>query len=174
MTAIAPTSVPQLPTTEEPPEQSLALRRENRDGWILVSPTIIIVTVIVIIPVLWNVVLAFQSLSLFDIRTKGLFGNFTLDNFKNVFSDPDFWSSLWTTVIYSAASTIGSIVVGLVAALALRRPFPGRGVLRAFMLLPYVAPVVAATFVWKVMLDEQSGIINHWGTTIFGWANTIN
>ena len=64
--------------------------------------------------------------------------------------------------------------MGLIAALSLRRPFPGRGVLRAFMLLPYVAPVVAATFVWKVMLDEQSGIINYWGTTFFGWDNTIN
>jgi multiple sugar transport system permease protein len=128
----------------------------------------------VIVPVLWNVVLAFQSLTLFDIRTTGLFGDFTLDNFEAVFTDPDFWGSLWTTVIYSAASTIGSIDVGLIAALCLRRPFPGRGVLRAFMLLPYVAPVVAATFVWKVMLDEQSGIINHWGTTILGWDNTIN
>lgn len=173
MTAIAPSKTPDAPT-EEPARKSLARRRENRDGWLLVSPTVIIVVVVVVLPVLWNIVLAFQDLSLFNIRKRGLFGNFTLDNFKQVFTDPSFWSSIWITVVYSIASTIGSIVVGLIAALSLRRPFPGRGVLRAFMLLPYVAPVVAATFVWKVMLDEQSGIINYWGTTFFGWETTIN
>ncbi len=42
------------------------------------------------------------------------------------------------------------------------------------MLLPYVAPVVAVTFVWKVMLDGQSGIVNHWGTTYLGWDEPIS
>ena len=32
------------------------------------------------------------------------------------------------------------------------------------MLLPYVAPVVAATFVWSTMLNPQFGIVNHYGT----------
>jgi multiple sugar transport system permease protein len=44
-----------------------------------------------------------------------------------------------------------------VAALALRRPFRGRGLVRAAMLLPYVAPVVAVTFAWTVMLNPQFG-----------------
>lgn len=182
MTALVPT--PAAPTPDANASSSAdpsggdlrtaTARRENRDGWILVAPTVIIVGVVVIIPVLWNFLLAFQDLSLFQIRKTGLFGEFTFENFENVFTDRGFWTSLWTTVIYSIAATAGSILVGLIAALCLRRPFPGRGVLRAFMLLPYVAPVVAATFVWKVGLDEQSGIINYWGTEILGWESPIN
>jgi len=156
------------------PKPTAASRRESRDGWILISPTFLIVAVIIILPVLWNVVLAFQSVSLLQVRTNGIFGNFTLDNFTSVFTDPDFWASLGTTTVYSIAATVGSIVVGLIAALVLRKPFPGRGLVRACMLLPYVAPVVAATFVVKVMLDPQSGIINYWGTTILGWNQPIN
>lgn len=156
---------PRGPTTAE---------RENREGWTLVVPTLAIVLVIVVLPVLWNVVLAFQDLSLVTMRRTGMFGRFTLDNFSAVFSDPRFWRSLWITVVYSVSATAGSIVVGLIAALVLRRPFPGRGVLRALMLLPYVAPVVAATFVWRVMLDGQSGIVNHWGTTLLGWDEPVN
>jgi len=151
-----------------------AAQRENRDGWTLVVPTFVIVLVIVILPVLWNVVLAFQDLSLVTMRRTGMLGRFTLDNFTDVFSDAKFWRSLWITLLYSVSATAGSIVIGLLAALVLRRPFHGRGALRAFMLLPYVAPVVAATFVWKVMLDGQSGIVNHWGTSIFGWDEPIN
>jgi multiple sugar transport system permease protein len=63
--------------------------------------------------------------------------------------------------------------LGLVAALALRRPFRGRGVVRACMLLPYVAPVVAATFLWRTMLNSQFGVVNHYGTTLLGWNDPI-
>jgi multiple sugar transport system permease protein len=41
------------------------------------------------------------------------------------------------------------------------------------MLIPYVAPVVAATFVWKTMLNPQFGIANHYGTTLLGWDDPI-
>ena len=41
------------------------------------------------------------------------------------------------------------------------------------MLLPYVAPVVAVTFVWQTMLNPQFGIVNHWGTTLLGWDDPI-
>ena len=174
MTTLLPQETPAAPSTDPATRRTAAGRRENLDGIVMVAPTLLVVVVVVIIPVLWNALLSFQSLSLFQIRSSGLFTNFTTQNFTDVFTDPDFWVSLRTTVIYSVLSTLGSIVVGLVAALALRRPFPGRGVLRAFMLLPYVAPVVAAAFVWKTMLDEQSGIVNYWGVHVLGWQNTVN
>lgn len=76
-----------------------------------------------------------------------LLGNWSLANFEAVFGSPGFWSSLWTTLLYAVGATAGSVALGLVAALALRKPFRGRGLLRASMLLPYVAPVVAVAFV---------------------------
>jgi multiple sugar transport system permease protein len=119
------------------------------------------------------VLLAFQRTRLVDIQTTGLFGNWTLRNFELVFTSPGFWSSLWTTLLYTVGSTAGSIALGLVAALALRRPFRGRGLLRGSMLVPYVAPVVAVTFVWEVMLSPQYGIVNEWGTELLGWDAPI-
>jgi multiple sugar transport system permease protein len=41
------------------------------------------------------------------------------------------------------------------------------------MLVPYVAPVVAATFVWTTMLNPQFGIVNHYGTTLLGWNDPV-
>jgi multiple sugar transport system permease protein len=41
------------------------------------------------------------------------------------------------------------------------------------MLLPYITPVVAATFVWTVALDPQAGIVNAWGTRFLGWDEAI-
>ena len=41
------------------------------------------------------------------------------------------------------------------------------------MLLPYVAPVVAVTFVWQTMLNPQFGIVNAVGTDVLGWDDPI-
>jgi multiple sugar transport system permease protein len=119
------------------------------------------------------VLLAFQEARLVDIQGMGLLGNWSLDNFRDVFGSPGFWTSLWTTLLYTAGSTFGSIALGLIAALALRRPFRGRGLVRGSMLLPYVAPVVAVAFVWEIALSPQFGVVNEWGGKLLGWEEPI-
>ncbi|MEU6678937.1 sugar ABC transporter permease [Streptomyces sp. NPDC046925] len=150
-----------------------ATGRENRAGLAFVTPTFVVVLVVVILPILWTVLLAFQNAKLVDIQDMGLLGNWTLDNFTQVFSSAGFWSSLSTTLVYTVGATLGSVVLGLIAALALRTPFRGRGLLRGVMLLPYVAPVVAVAFVWEVALSPQYGIVNEWGRSLFGWDDPI-
>ena len=167
------------PGQEQPPPppvrrgRSGLRRQESRTGRLLLSPTVLIVLAIVVLPIVWAISLAFQRARLLNIRRVGLVGNYTLDNFQRVLQSDGFWSTLWTTVVYTVGGTVGSIGLGLVAALALRRPFRGRGSVRAVMLLPYITPVVAATFVWTVALDPQYGIANAWGTRFLGWNEAI-
>jgi multiple sugar transport system permease protein len=148
-------------------------KSEARAGLLLISPTFLVVLVIVILPILWTIALSFQDLRLITLRTRGLFGELTLDNFEEVLTSDGFWGSLTTTLTYSVLGTSLAIGLGLVASLALRKTFRGRGFVRAVMLLPYVAPVVAATFVWSVMLNPQFGIVNYWGQHLFGWDQPI-
>jgi multiple sugar transport system permease protein len=139
----------------------------------MLSPTLIVVFVIVILPILWTILLAFQRVKLLNVRQAGIFGTYTLRNFEIVLTSPGFWSSLWTTLVYTVFGTVLSIAIGLAAALALRKTFFGRSVVRSAMLLPYVAPVVAVTFVWQVMLDPQFGILNTAGQSLLGWDRPI-
>lgn len=148
-------------------------KAENRAGLALISPTFVIVLVVVVLPIVWTVMLAFQRLRLLNLRTSGLFGTYTLDNFRSVFSSPGFWDALRTTFAYSVFGTASSIGIGLVAALAVRRFFHGRAIVRGALLLPYVAPVVATTFVWKTMLNPQSGVANYYGTRLLGWDRPV-
>lgn len=136
--------------------------QEGRAGLALISPTLIITLVVVVLPLLWAIMLAFQDVRLINIRQVGLFGGYTLENFTYVLAEPGFWSALANTMIYTVAGTGLSIVIGLVAALALRDRFRGRTLVRASILIPYVAPVVAVTFLWETMLNPQYGIVNTW------------
>jgi multiple sugar transport system permease protein len=154
------------------PRGSLA-RSDARAGLLLISPTVLIVLAVVVLPILWTVMLSFQELRLIQLQSASLFGDYSLENFQEVLTSDGFWDALLTTLIYSVCGTTLAVGLGLVAALALRKAFRGRTVVRAMMLLPYVAPVVAATFVWSVMLNPQFGIVNYWGTRLLGWDEPI-
>ena len=148
-------------------------QRDNRAGLAYLSPTLIVVLVVVVLPVLWTVMLAFQRIRLINLRRASVFGDYTWANIETVLTSPGFWSSLWTTLAYTIGATLGSVVIGLVAALALRGRFRGRTLVRASVLLPYVAPVVAVTFVWEILLSPQFGLASDWGTRFLGWDRPI-
>ncbi len=149
-------------------------RRDSRAGVALVSPTVIVVLVMVVLPVVWALVLSFQRIRLLQIRRLDLFGGeFTLRNYDLLLNSSDFLTAARTTLIYSVFGTSGAILLGLAAALLVRRSFPGRGLVRGILLLPYVAPVVAIAFIWQVLLSPQLGFVNAVGTDIFGWDAPI-
>jgi multiple sugar transport system permease protein len=148
-------------------------QQEARAGITLLSPTLIVVLFMVVLPILWTIVIAFQSLRLRNLRTRLFDFQFTLDNFDTVLSSTGFLSALKVTLIYSIVGTALSISLGLIAALVVRKPFKGRTLVRASMLLPYVAPVVAVTFVWQIMLSPELGVVNAIGTDVLGWSEAI-
>ena len=152
---------------------SARAREDRRTGYLLISPTVIIVFTMVVLPIVWTISLGFQQIRLLNLRSAGVIGDYSLENFKNVLGSSGFVDALVTTLVYSVAGTACAIGLGLLTALALRKPFRGRGLVRACMLVPYVAPVVAATFVWTTMLNPQFGIVNHYGTTLLGWNEPV-
>jgi len=171
---------PPPPTTEPIPQpvrggraRGNLARSEARAGLSLISPTLVIVVVMVVLPIIWTVSLAFQQIRLLNLSSAGIFGSYTIDNFRGIFTSEGFWTSLWTTLIYSVLGTASAIGLGLVAALALRKAFRGRTFVRAAMLLPYVAPVVAVTYAWSTMLSPQFGVVNYWGQRLLGWDDPI-
>lgn len=152
---------------------SRARARESRVAYALLLPAVVAIIFLILFPLLWNIVISLQHVRLIDLRDFGLLTfldeGLTFDNFQSVTSRPEFWATVLRTVIYALLGTLTSILLGLWAALAMRRSFRGRGLVRALMLVPYVVPVIAATFVWRTMLSPQHGVVNAWGQALFGW-----
>ncbi|MGI9528191.1 MAG: carbohydrate ABC transporter permease [Acidimicrobiia bacterium] len=139
------------------------VRRESRLGVALMIPTVLVIVLLVLLPLLWNIALAFQPARLINIQEVSLIGfDATLRNFELVLSDNDFWPVLRTTFVYTIGGTFLSILLGLWAALALQKAFRGRSIVRGIVLFPYVVPVIAAAFVWQVMLNPRFGVVNVW------------
>jgi len=129
----------------------------------LMLPTVLVLLVLFFFPLLWNFALSLQPARLINIREVSLIG-FTpsLKNFQLVLNDNEFWPVLRTTFIYTIGGSVFSILMGLWAALTLQSTFRGRSIVRGLVLFPYVVPVIAAAFVWQVMLNPNFGIANVW------------
>lgn len=143
--------------------------REVRLAWWLISPTALIVFGLVLFPAIFSIWISFHKVGLYNLNDVFNAPFNGLDNFKSVLSDFEFswqgfnqWGAAVTTVVYSFTSTFFTIIVGLLAALILNRPFKARGLVRGVFLFPYVAPVISVAFVWRWLLDPRpSGVLNH-------------
>ena len=82
-----------------------------------------------------------------------------LENFADLVAAPEFRQTLAVTVVYVVACVAGAIGLGLGSALLLDRAFPGRGVARALVTLPWAAPPVAVALVFTWIFNAQYGVL---------------
>ena len=142
--------------------------QEARLAWTLISPTALIVLGIVIFPAFFSIWVSFHDVGLHNLNDVFHAPFVGWENYQKVFNDFAFkfqgmqsWGAAVTSIVYSFVGTTLTLLVGLVAALLLNRPFRGRGLARAIFLFPYVAPVVSIAFVWRWLLDPRpSGVLN--------------
>ncbi len=92
-----------------------------------------------------------------------------LANFQFLAGLSGFWQTVENTGIYTWISTVLKLGLGLVMALALARPFPGRRIVYAALFLPFIFPIVLGTIAWFFLLSNINGGIN-W---LLAWAHLI-
>jgi len=142
--------------------------REARLAWALILPTALIVFGLVIFPAIFSVWISFREVGLNNLNNVFNAPFVGFKNYIDVFNDFAFkfqgmrsWGAAVTSIVYSFVATISTVLLGLIAALLLNRPFRGRGIARAVFLIPYVAPIVSMAFVWRWILDPRpSGVVN--------------
>ena len=150
------------------PKGSPMQAQEARLAWMLILPTALIVFGLVLFPAIFSIYISFRDVGLKNLNNVFSAPFVGLENYRRVLNDFDFkyhdlsnWGAAITTVVYSFAATVLTVVVGLIASLVLNKPFRARGAARAIFLFPYVAPIVSVAFVWRWLLDPRpSGVLN--------------
>jgi ABC-type sugar transport system permease subunit len=129
---------------------------ERRTAYYMILPALIIVVAIAFYPILYGVVLSLTDSS---INAVGSFVGF--ENYAEMFQNPDFMEGLTNTVIFTVVSVTLEFILGLAIALAINRAFRGRGLVRAAILVPWAFPTVISAVMWRLMFQDQVGIINY-------------
>jgi multiple sugar transport system permease protein len=131
---------------------------DRRDvlGALFVTPAILYVLLLVGVPFLMA---AYYSVSAYTIYNPS-WQFVGLSNFIDIIEDPTFIQTLWNTFLFTFGSQILGLILGKFGAMLLLRPFPGRKIVRALVILPWAVPVALATVAWEWMFDSLYSVIN--------------
>jgi trehalose/maltose transport system permease protein len=144
----------------DPPRDALS-RSRARTAWLFLAPMLVVLTLVAAWPLLRTIWLGLTDANLLRLEQSKWIG---LDNFTGkhgLLHDRVWWSSVKTTLWFTLFTVAIETVLGTVVALVLTRTFPGRGLVRAAVLIPWAVPTVVSAKMWSWMLNDQFGIINH-------------
>jgi multiple sugar transport system permease protein len=122
----------------------------------LVAPAIIYVLLLVGLPLLLAVYYSLSAYTVYDPTWKFV----GLRNFFDIVQNPTFIQTLLNTFIFTFGSQLLGLVLGKFGAFLLLRPFPGRKIVRALIVLPFVIPVALATIAWRWLFDSLYSVFN--------------
>ncbi|HYB01373.1 MAG TPA: sugar ABC transporter permease [Ktedonobacteraceae bacterium] len=121
----------------------------------LVLPVVLVTLIGLFLPILISLWLSFLN------RIPGPGTQFIgLSNYIQLIANSQFRSSLSTTLIFTLIAVTLETIFGLGIALLLNETFPGRGLVRAAILVPWAFPVLLAAQMWFLMYNDRTGIIS--------------
>ena len=135
---------------------SLAARR-RRSAWLFLAPMLLVLAGVAVWPLLRTVAFSFTDAYLSDLAGWQFVG---LSNYQYLAQDPRWWRAVGNTVIFTVVSVGLETLLGLVIALTLNAHLPGRGLLRAAVLIPWAIPTVVSAKMWAWMLNDLYGVVN--------------
>jgi multiple sugar transport system permease protein len=125
--------------------------------WWLVAPAILIIVALTIFPLGFSMWVNFVE---FDFSVSNEHPWVGLDNFRDNWNDPVWVHSLWITAVLATASVAVELVLGLLLALAMLRPFWGRrGLMTLFVIPLFMSPVIVGGF-WDLFTRRPFGPAN--------------
>jgi multiple sugar transport system permease protein len=144
--------------TVDPRSRAAAKRRarnEGATGWAFVSPSVLIILGLSVVPVLWSLLLSFQVNDL--VSPSEWVG---LANYKALMKDPAFGAAVSHTLIYTVLYVPLSVVAGLAIAIALDRKIAFIGLYRTLVFVPFVVSATAQGVLFSFVLDPEFGVAN--------------
>ncbi|GEK87134.1 carbohydrate ABC transporter permease [Microbacterium aerolatum] len=126
--------------------------------WLFAAPSIAFTALLLVIPLAWTLFLSFTDARRSVRRDFGFNG---VENYVEVLTDTErFWPSVWRTFAFTGGALTFELILGMVIALLLWKPFRGQGIVRTIVLLPLVATPVAVGMMWRLLFEPNIGFVN--------------
>ncbi len=132
-----------------------------RSAWLFLTPMLVVLALVAAWPLLRTIYLGFTDANLLKMEQAKWIG---LQNFTGeygLFQDKAWWNAVTNTLYFTFFTVVIETILGMAVALVLTRTFPGRGLVRAAVLIPWAIPTVVSAKMWSWMLNDQFGLINH-------------
>lgn len=131
--------------------------REQKTALILLIPAILLLLLVFGYPIVRAFWLSLFTKNL-GTQLQPVFSG--LDNYGRMIGDGRFWQSFLVTTIFTSASVISELLLGLIIALVLNQQFFGRGLVRTIAILPWALPTALIGLAWAWIFNDQYGVAN--------------
>ena len=144
----------------------LSLEQGDALPLLLLSPTLLIVIVVLLIPFLYGLFISLFDYNIGAALTADRFIGF--GNFIQMFKDKVVLKSIANTIGFAVLATAGDLVIGTIIAVLLSKLKTAiSNILRAICLMPLLVSPIIVGLIWRYMYDPQSGLL-YWFLSLFG------
>lgn len=140
------------------PIERFRLWINSKLGYIFITPTILTLCLIVLIPILFSLSMAFFRFDLLRLSQGNPF--IGLEHFAEILSNPLFWNALSNTMVWTISNVIFQLLIGLGLALLLNSKIKFKVIYFVAILIPWATPSAVAALIWRWLLHAEYGIVN--------------
>jgi multiple sugar transport system permease protein len=158
-------SMSAYPTQKPPSRIAEMFQSRNATGLMFMLPAAAFLICFLTYPLGLGVWLGFTDAK---IGRDGVF--IGLENYRYLWHDPVFWTSVFNTVVYTFVASVLKFALGLWLAMILNENLPFKSFFRALVLLPWVVPTVLSALAFWWIFDAQFSIIS-WSLMQIGWID---
>jgi sn-glycerol 3-phosphate transport system permease protein len=139
--------------------------------WVLMAPQLTVIAVFFFWPAAQALLQSLQQSDAFGGSVEWV----GLENFRNLWNDPGYLASFYTTALFSSLVAVLGIAISLVLAVFADRIIKGSLVYSTLLIWPYaVAPAVAGVL-WLFMFAPSVGVVSHALRALgFDWNHLLN
>jgi multiple sugar transport system permease protein len=159
MATVTAETAPATPAAAPRHHLSDRARDEQRLGWYLVAPSVVVMLLVTAYPMGRAVYLSLFNYRLTDPAAREFVG---LRNYGVVLTDGLWWQTVFTTVFITVVTVAIELVIGFAFALVMNRILIGRRIVRTSILIPYGIITVVAAYAWQYAFALDSGFVNQW------------
>jgi multiple sugar transport system permease protein len=131
-------------------------RSESTTGWAFASPAVIVIAIFGLLPVLWSLKLSFQHSDLLTPDTPWV----GTKNYRQLVHDPLFAGAVEHTIIYTALFVPGTMIVGLLIAVAMNRPLRFISLYRTAAYVTMAVSSISEGIIFLWLTDPSYGLVN--------------
>ncbi|MCK5674191.1 MAG: sugar ABC transporter permease [Spirochaetales bacterium] len=120
-------------------------------------PAMIMLTLVTMIPLIYNIRISFFGFSLSDPGSRDLFVGF--QNYIELFTDTEYWNSMWVTTRFVISSTFLQLVLGIIMALLIHY-YCGRlhRLMTSLVMIPMMVAPLVVGLMYSFIMNPQFGL----------------
>ncbi len=139
-------------------EMTAVERRDRAFGWLIASPSLGLLFLVILFPVFWALYTSVHDYTLIAPNFDTFNG---IDNYTKALGDPEFRHTLWLTAFFVAAVVVLEFALGFLVALMLNSVERFKAIYYAILLCPLLMNPVIVGLIWRMFLHPSLGIVNY-------------